>query len=118
MDEHVELKESPEFSSEETFRLISEIHESPHLTQRQLSKNLNISLGKTNYLLKELIKKGIVKVKSFSGNPDKLKKVQYIITAKGLQEKLKLTYHFLKRKESEYNHIKQEWEKVKNTEIS
>ena len=112
MDEHAEIKEIPEFNSEEAFRLISELHGAPNLTQRQLSKNLNISLGKTNYLLKELVKKGIIKVKNFSGNPDKLKKVQYILTAKGLQEKLKLTYHFLKRKEAEYNHIKKEWEKL------
>ena len=53
-------------------------------------------------------------MKSFSHNPGKIKKVQYILTPKGLKEKLSLTYYFLKRKEAEYNSIKNEWEKVKS----
>ena len=98
--------------NEEAFRLLSELHNSPNLTQRQLSQSLNISLGKTNYLIQQLIKKGVLKMKSFSHNPEKIKKVQYILTPKGMKEKLSLTYYFLKRKENEYNSLKKEWEKV------
>ena len=98
--------------SEEAFRLLSELHNSPNLTQRELAKSLNISLGKTNYIIRQLIKKGIVKMKSFSHNPEKIKKVRYILTSKGTKEKLHLTYYFLKRKEAEYNSLKNEWKKV------
>ena len=115
MTEPTKPNHPPEPHNEETFRLLSELHNSPNLTQRELSKNLNISLGKTNYLIQQLIKKGIVKMKSFSHNPGKIKKVQYILTPRGMREKLSLTYYFLKRKEAEYNSIKNEWEKVKST---
>ena len=112
MDEHEKIKPFPDIYNEEAFRVLSELHSSPHLTQRQLSKNLNISLGKANYIIKELIKKGVLKAMNFSHNPGKLGKVKYIITKKGLQEKMNLTYHFLKRKEAEYNQIKKEWDKL------
>ena len=98
--------------NEEAFRLLSELHNSPNLTQRELAKSLNVSLGKTNYIIQKLIRKGIVKMKNFSYNPGKIKKVQYILTPKGMKEKLSLTYYFLKRKENEYNSLKKEWEKV------
>lgn len=114
MNEHVKLDQPPESHNEEAFRLISELHNSPNLTQRELSKNLNISLGKTNYLMQQLIKKGIVKMKNFSSNPGKLGKVKYILTGKGVKEKLNLTYYFLKRKEKEYLALKKEVEKVSN----
>ena len=109
MLEQPKVNHSSEPHNEEAFRVLSELHNSPNLTQREMSKNLNISLGKTNYLIQQLIKKGIVKVKSFSHNSEKIKKVQYILTPKGMKEKLSLTYYFLKRKEAEYNFIKNEW---------
>jgi len=102
--------------SEEAFRVLSELHNSPNLTQRELAKSLNISLGKTNYIIRQLIKKGIVKMKSFSHNPEKIKKIRYILTSKGTKEKLRLTYYFLKRKEDEYNLIKNEWNILVNEE--
>lgn len=114
MNEYAKPNHSSEPHNEESFRLLSELHNSPNLTQRELSKNLNISLGKTNYLIQQLIKKGVVKMKSFSHNPGKIKKVQYILTSKGMNEKLSLTYYFLKRKEAEYNFIKNEWNVLVN----
>lgn len=101
---------SPE--KEETFFLMSELHKTPHLTQRELSLRLNISLGKTNYLLKQLMAKGILKIRNFSTRPGKLGKVKYILTKKGIEEKLNLAYYFLKRKEEEYNHFKKECEEL------
>jgi len=95
---------------EETLQLIKEIEGNSSLNQRLISKRLNISLGKTNYLLKELVKKGIVKIKSFSKNPRKAKKLKYILTPKGIKQKMKLTYYFLQVKEKEYNRLKKEYE--------
>jgi len=98
---------------EEVFYLLSELSKSPEITQRQLSSKLNISLGKTNYLLRKLIKKGLIKAKNFSHRPGKIKKIRYILTPEGFKEKVRLTYHFLKRAEAEYNYLKQEWERLK-----
>lgn len=97
---------------EEVLHIIKEIDSNPSATQRTLSEKLGFSLGKTNYLLKELVKKGLVKVKGFSHNPRKLKTINYILTAKGLEERINLTYHFLQRKEADYNLIKQEWQRI------
>jgi EPS-associated MarR family transcriptional regulator len=97
---------------EEVLKIIKEVESSPTITQRYLSTKLGISLGKTNYLLRELIKKGWIKAKIFSHRKGKLKRLTYNLTKKGLEEKLRLTYRFLKRKEAEYNQIKKEWEEL------
>ena len=55
-----------------------------------------------------------MKAKNFSHSPGKLGKVRYILTPKGIQDKINLTYHFLKKKEAEYNQIKKEWEETLN----
>ncbi len=104
MDEHNLLKE-------ETLHLMREVDENPSLNQRLLSQRLNISLGKTNYLLKELAKKGIIEIVNFSTNPGKAKKLKYILTKKGLEKKISLTFHFLKKKEKEFKKLKDEYEK-------
>ena len=93
---------------EEILHIIKEIEINPEATQRILSGKLGISLGKTNYLLRELIKKGLIKAKNFTNNPEKLKKIHYLLTEKGLEEKFRLLQHFLQRKEAEYNKLKQE----------
>jgi len=96
--------------TEETLFIFKELEANANTTQRDLSSRLNISLGKTNYLLRELILRGFIKVKNFTGNPGKLRKIHYLLTEKGLEEKFKLLAHFLKIKESEYNKLKQEME--------
>ena len=101
---------SEQVPKEENLLIIKEIETSPGITQRDISQKLGISLGKTNYLFKELVKKGLIKAKNFSYNPGKLKKIHYILTKEGFEEKLRLTQHFLQKKEVEYNRLKQEWE--------
>ncbi|MCP4650680.1 MAG: MarR family EPS-associated transcriptional regulator [PVC group bacterium] len=96
--------------NEDTLKIIKEIESCSTLNQRFLSTKLGISLGKTNYLLKELIKKGLVKIHNFSHGKNKIIKVGYSLTPKGIEERLRLTYHFLKRKELEYDQLKKEWE--------
>ena len=95
---------------EENLLIIKEIETKPSATQRHLSSKLGISLGKTNYLLKELIKKSIIKVRNLSDNPGKLGKIQYYLTKEGLEHKIELMQHFLKEKEVKYNQLKNEWE--------
>ena len=97
---------------EETLFIFKELDANPNTTQRELSSRLSISLGKTNYLLRELILKGFIKAKNFSTNPGKLKKIQYYLTKEGMEHKMQLTQHFLKEKENEYNRLKEEWDKL------
>jgi len=106
-----------EQAQEEALSIIKEIETNPAATQRAVSKKLGISLGKTNYLLRELIHRGIIKGESFSTNPGKVKKISYLLTPKGFEAKLRLTYHFLKIKEAEYNTLKNEWEKSQGPEL-
>ncbi|MDP2939755.1 MAG: MarR family EPS-associated transcriptional regulator [Candidatus Omnitrophota bacterium] len=101
-----------EHPSEETLSIIKEIEATPATTQRIISNKLGISLGKTNYLLKALIEKGLIKVKRFSTNPGKIQKINYYLTKEGLEHKMLLMLHFLKKKEEEYYQIKQEWEQL------
>ncbi|MFA4933772.1 MAG: MarR family EPS-associated transcriptional regulator [Candidatus Omnitrophota bacterium] len=105
------MPERPE-SKEANLIIIKEIESQPAVTQRELSNKLDISLGKINYLLKELIKNGFVEVKSFSDNPSKLNKIHYFITKEGLEYKVSITRQFLKEKEEEYNQIKRDWEQL------
>ena len=77
------------------------------ISQRELSQDLGISLGKINFILKALIKKGIVKAKNFKNNNNK-KVYAYYLTADGFNEKAKLTLEFFKRKNTEYNKLKKE----------
>jgi len=82
------------------------------LTKRDLSDHLGVSLGKTNYRLKAIAKKSFVKINFFISKGQKLNKVKYILTQKGIEQKAYLTYYYLKIKEKEYIELKKEAEKV------
>lgn len=73
----------------------------PELSQRQLSQALGLSLGKTHYVLHALLDKGLLKIENFRRNDNKLA-YAYLLTPKGLREKLRLTRSFLARKEEEF----------------
>ena len=67
------------------------------MNQRKLSKEIGVSLGKINYCLKELRKRGIIKIENFKRNNNKLNYV-YIITPKGLKHKTKAILNFYENK--------------------
>ncbi|HEU5295876.1 MAG TPA: MarR family EPS-associated transcriptional regulator [Burkholderiaceae bacterium] len=73
----------------------------PDLSQRELSRALGLSLGKTHYVLHALLDKGLVKIRNFRRNDNKLA-YAYLLTPKGAKEKLRLTQRFLARKEAEF----------------
>ena len=80
------------------------------LTQREIAKELNLSLGKINYCLQELKKKGLIKMSNFSKSKNKIKYI-YVLTPKGIAEKSKITLRFLKEKMKEYEDLKKEIKK-------
>ena len=95
------------------FNVLRKIQNKPDSTQRELAKDLGFSLGKLNYCLKALQSKGLVKIKNFKKNPNKINYF-YVLTPKGIAEKTKLTVNFMKRKMKEYEDLKKELEKSKS----
>lgn len=93
--------------SEEVLRILREIKKSPEMTQRELSSRLGISLGKVNFLLNALIQRGFVKVENFKTSTTK-KAYLYYLTPRGIEEKTRATYVFLKRKTKEYEQLENE----------
>ena len=83
------------------------IDKSKNSTQRELAGNLGFSLGKLNYCIKALKKKGLVKISNFEKNPNKLRYI-YILTPTGVTKKTKLTINFMKKKMKEYDDLKNE----------
>ena len=81
--------------------LLRVLEEHPEYSQRQLARELGVSLGKTNYLLKALLAKGWVKAQNFQRSDHKLGYL-YVLTPSGIRERLLMTQAFLARKEREY----------------
>ena len=92
------------------FNVLRKIQKRPSSTQRELAIDLGFSLGKLNYCLKALQNKGLVKIKNFQRNPNKINYI-YVLTPKGVTEKTKLTVNFMKRKMKEYDELKSELKK-------
>jgi EPS-associated MarR family transcriptional regulator len=92
------------------YDLLRKIKERPVSTQRELASELGFSLGKLNYCLKSLKKKGHIKLKNFQNNKNKIN-YAYILTPRGLAIKTKLTVNFMKRKMKEYNELVKELKK-------
>ena len=90
------------------FEVLRKIQKKPKSSQRELASELGFSLGKLNYCLKALKKKGFVKLQSFQRSKDKIKRLQYIVTPKGIAERTRLTLNFMKRKMKEYDELKRE----------
>ena len=95
------------------YQLLKSLEQDANLTQRQLSKELEISLGKVNYCLQSLIQKGFVKINNFKNSNHKIQ-YSYLLTPTGIEEKTKLTIEFLKTKTQEYEALKKEVEKLTN----
>jgi len=92
--------------------LLRKIEKNPQYSQRELAKEMGVSLGKVNYCMKKLIEKGWIKLINFSRSSNKLG-YSYLLTAKGIEEKSRLTFSFLKRKIIEYEILKVEIDNLK-----
>lgn len=89
------------------FQVLRKISNESGLSQRKMANQLGFSLGKINYCLRELQKKGLVKVKKFKKNPNKIGYL-YILTPKGITTKARVTINFMKQKADEYKQLKSE----------
>lgn len=99
-------------SIDDHFKLLRKLNEEPSSSQRKLANELGFSLGKINYCLNELKKKGFVKVKNFKKSKKKLSYL-YMLTPSGFIMKKNLTIDFMRKKNKEYNELKKEIKKLK-----
>jgi len=89
------------------FEVLRKIEKKPNSTQRELATQLGFSLGKLNYCLKALKLKGLIKIKNFKKNPNKINYF-YALTPIGIATKTKLTLDFMKKKMEEYDDLKKD----------
>ena len=73
-----------------------------------MARELGFSLGKMNYCIKELKKKGLIKIKNFEQKENKIITLRYIVTPKGIKERINLTVNFMRKKMQEYDELKKE----------
>ncbi len=104
-------KENNMQNNQDHFNVLREINSSSKPTQRQLASKLGFSLGKLNYCIRALNKKGLVKISNFGKNPNKLRYI-YVLTPQGISQKTRLTINFMKVKMKEYDKLKKELKQI------
>jgi EPS-associated MarR family transcriptional regulator len=101
----------PPVSDEVRYKLLAYLDQRPNASQREVAAQLGVSVGKVNYCLRALVEKGWIKIRRFSRSEKKLS-YAYILTPKGIEEKVAVTYRFLKRKMAEYDEVSAEIERL------
>lgn len=98
-------------SDELQYNLLKILKKEPNISQRALASKLGISLGKVNYCLQALIKKGLIKAQNFRNSNNKTGYI-YLLTPRGIEEKAQVTFQFLRRKTREYEALQKEIEEL------
>ena len=101
---------------ESHLKVLRLLESDPGLSQRDLSKALGISLGKTNYCMRALLDKGLIKMQNFRNSENKLG-YAYLLTPAGIAAKAELTRNFLNIKMQEYEALRMEIE-ILRTELN
>jgi len=94
-----------QLESERTLELLREIDSTPELAQRHLAQKCNISLCKTNFLLKSLLENGMIKVYNFKNSKNKRAYI-YMLTPEGTKTVFELMHKFCECKAREYERLK------------
>ena len=94
-------------NNQDYLNILRKIKKNPNYSQRKFAEELGFSLGKLNYCLNALKLKGLIKIKNFKKNPNKINYL-YVLTPKGITKKASLTLNFMKRKMMEYEELKKE----------
>jgi EPS-associated MarR family transcriptional regulator len=88
-------------------KILKKLEEDPRISQRDLARELGISLGRANFCLRALMEKGLIKANNFKNNRNK-KAYMYYLTPRGMAEKARATASFLERKVAEYEALQRE----------
>lgn len=98
---------------ESLFRTLQQLARDGTLSQRELSARMGMSLGKVNYVVNALLRKGLIKAQRFKNAKNKIA-YMYVLTPSGLNEKISQTQRFLERKLVEYERLRREIESLTN----
>ena len=99
----------PDTNLEYDYRILEKLEDQPDISQCELAEHLGVSVGKANFVLGALIDRGLVKAENFKKSSNKAGYL-YLLTPKGLTEKVAITARFLDRKQAEYDRLKAEIE--------
>ena len=99
-------------SDEAHLKVMRLLAANPTLSQRDVARGLGISLGKANYCLQALMRKGWIKVTRFK-NSQKKAAYMYLLTRRGVEQKASLALQFLAIKMREYERLKDEIEQMR-----
>ena len=94
-------------NSQDYLEILIKLSKKSEISQRKLAEELGFSLGKLNYCINELHKKGLIKIQNFNKNKKKSNYL-YILTPQGIASKTKLTIDFMKKKLKECDELKGE----------
>jgi EPS-associated MarR family transcriptional regulator len=103
-------------TDEYRYRILKILEKNPTASQRDIARELGVSLGRVNYCLQALVEKGLVKANNFRNSTTK-RTYFYLLTPKGIDEKAKVTLRFLKSKLAEYETIKADLEELRRDAI-
>jgi EPS-associated MarR family transcriptional regulator len=98
-------------SDEMRYKLMRLLQADPEMSQRRAARELGISVGKVNYCVQALVRKGLVKARRFKNSRNKAA-YSYLLTPRGLEEKSGLTLRFLQMKIREYEVLRAEIEQI------
>jgi EPS-associated MarR family transcriptional regulator len=98
-------------NDETRYRILKALEADPQASQRRIADELGISLGRVNYCLQALIKKGLVKANNFRNSANK-RAYLYLLTPRGIEERARVTARFLRVKLDEYEILKRELEEL------
>ena len=89
--------------------LLNEIEKNENITQRELSKKVELSLGSVNLLINKMVHEGLIKISQIPMN-----RVAYMLTPAGIAEKVRKTSDYIK---IHYNYINETVKKIKSAII-
>lgn len=99
-------------TDEVRFKLLKLLEANPKMSQREVARELGISVGKVNYCLKALVQKGWLKATNFKNSKNKVA-YMYFLTPRGIEEKAGVTARFLQRKVREYEELRIDIERIR-----
>lgn len=97
-------------NNQDNLNILIKLSNKKNITQRKLASELGFSLGKLNYCINALKQKGLIKIENFKKNKNKINYF-YVLTPKGISQKMNLTLLFMKKKMNEYEELKNELNK-------
>ena len=100
-------------SSNEEYIVLKTFQKNPRWTQRKIAQELDLSLGKINFIVRSLVDMGLLKLGNFKKSDNKIGYI-YILTPEGIKAKSNATKHFLSRKEEEYERLREEIKQLKD----